>query len=131
MFFPVLWSKISLCHNVGSKIIFSFHAIFMKQVVCFKGTRSRLVMFVYNFFLPQTLYIGTINPSLNRTAIFKLVVNGKSYARPLKKDKINKRTLDFNLKTESLSLFSHKIALGDVYKHKWLVPMFTNKDFYE
>ena len=57
----------------------------------------------------------------------------------LKKKKINKRTLNYL----ELSFFSHKIALvilwekkdnsklRNVYKHKWLVTMFTNKDFYE
>ena len=57
----------------------------------------------------------------------------------LKKKKINKRTLIYL----ELSFFSHKIALvilwekkdnsklRNVYKHKWLVTMFTNKDFYE
>ena len=37
-----------------------------------KITCSRLVTIVYNFFLPQTLYISSMKPSLNRTTIFKL-----------------------------------------------------------
>ena len=32
--------------------------------------------FVYNFFLPQILYISRMKPSLNRTTIFKLIVHG-------------------------------------------------------
>ena len=32
--------------------------------------------FVYNFFLPQRLYISSIRSSLNRTTIYKLIVRG-------------------------------------------------------
>ena len=42
----------------------------------FKGTWTRLVKFVYNFFLPKLLYISSMKPSLNRTTIFKLIVHG-------------------------------------------------------
>ena len=37
---------------------------------------SRLAKFVNNFVLPQTLYIGSMKPSLSRTTIFKLFVPG-------------------------------------------------------
>ena len=36
--------------------------------------RTRLVKFVYDFFLPKTFYISSMKPSLNRTTIFKLIV---------------------------------------------------------
>ena len=42
----------------------------------FKGTWTRLVKFVYIFFLHQILYISRMKPSLNRTTIFKLIVHG-------------------------------------------------------
>ena len=41
-----------------------------------KGTETRLVKFVYNFFLPKILYISRMKPSLNRTTSFKLIVHG-------------------------------------------------------
>ena len=51
-----------------------------QQIYCiitnFKGTCSRLVKFVYNFVLPQTLYISSIKPSLKWSTIFKLIVKG-------------------------------------------------------
>ena len=42
----------------------------------FKGTWTRLVKFVYIFFLPQILNISRMKPFLNRTTIFKLIVHG-------------------------------------------------------
>ena len=44
--------------------------------LAFKGTCSRLVKFVYNFFLSQSLYISSMKPSLNRTTIFKPTAHG-------------------------------------------------------
>ena len=45
----------------------------LMRTISVKGTCSRLVKFVYNFFLKtQTLYISSMKPSLN----FKLIVHG-------------------------------------------------------
>ena len=42
----------------------------------FKGTWTRLVKLVYNFFRPKTFIHQQYDPSLNRTTIFKLIVHG-------------------------------------------------------
>ena len=52
-------------HNFGAKI-----QIVVLQYL--KGLDHDWATFVYNFFLPQTLYIS----SLKRTTIFKLIVHG-------------------------------------------------------
>ena len=110
----------------------------------FKGTQTRLVKFVYNFFLHQILYISRMKPSLNRTTIFKLIVHGIELHAAFEKRENKQKNAKLLLKKLELSFFSHKFALVmqicwekrdnskllNVYKHKGLVPMFTNKDFY-
>ena len=100
--------------------------------------------FVYNFFLPQILYISRMKTSLNRTTIFKLIVHGIELYAAFEKRENKQKNAKLWLKKLELSFFSHKFALVmqfcwekidnskllNVYKHKGLVPMFTNKDFY-
>ena len=90
----------------------------------FKGTCSRLAKFVYNFLLSQTLYISSMRPSLNRTTIFKLIVHWiERVIWILRKERL------ILIKKWELSFSPTK--LHDVYKHKWLVTLFTNNDIYE
>ena len=84
-----------------------------------------------------------MKPSLNRTTIFKLIVHGIELHATFEERENKQKNAKLLLKELELSFFSHKIALVmqfllkkidnskllNVYKHKWLVPMFTNKDF--
>ena len=68
----------------------------------------------------------------------------KSYPRHFKERENKQKNAKLYLKKLELYFVSHKIAFGNailwetidnskflnVYKHEWLVPMFTNKDFY-
>ena len=71
-----------------------------------------------------------MKPSLNRT-IFKLVVDGIELRAAFEERENKQKNAKFFNEIIELSFFSHKIALCSVYKHKCLVTMFTNKDFYE
>ena len=51
-------------------------------------------MFVYNFFLPQTFINQQYEAIPKQNTIFKLIMYGIELH--LKKEKINKRTLNFN-----------------------------------
>ena len=75
----------------------------------FKGTCSRLVKFAYNFFLPQNLYISSMKPSLHSATFSNLLYGEKRYAQYLMKEKINKRTLNFNDEIESYLSFPIKL----------------------
>ena len=82
--------------------------------------------------------------SLNRTTIFKLIVHGIELHAAFEESENKQKNAKLQLKRLELSFVSHKIAFSNailwekidnskllnVYKHKRLVPMFTNKDFY-
>ena len=68
-------------------------------ISCIKGTCSQLVKFVYNFFLPQTLYISSMKPSFNRTTIFKLIVQ-EIKLRAIFQGRENKQKQDKSSNTE-------------------------------
>ena len=82
--------------------------------------------------------------SLNRTTIFKLIVHGIELHAAFEGRENKQKNAKLQFKKLELSFVSHKIAfsnailwekidnskLVNVYKHKWPVPMFTNKDFY-
>ena len=76
-----------------------------------------------------------MKPSLNRTTIFKLIVHGIELHAAFEKRENKKTNAKFSFKNLELSFFSHKIAflkkdnskLNNVFKHKWLVTMFTNR----
>ena len=72
-----------------------------------------------------------MKPSLNRTTIFKLNVHGIELRVAVEERENEQKNAKFTLKNWELSFFSQKIALRNVYKHKCLVTMFTNKVFYE
>ena len=85
-----------------------------------------------------------MKPSLNRTTIFKLIVHGIELHAAFEKRENKQKNAKLQFKKLEFSFFSHKIAFSNailwekidnskllnVYKHKGLVPMFTNKDFY-
>ena len=95
-------------------------------------------MFVYNFFLPQILYITRMKPSLNRTTIFKLIVHGIELHAAFEKRENKQNERYIVVKKLKLSFFSHKIALVmqfcwekidnskllNVYKHKRLANVY-------
>ena len=84
-----------------------------------------------------------MKPSLNRTTIFKLTVHEIELHTAFEERKNKQKNAIFSFKKIELSFFSHKIALviqfcgkrkitlNYAMKHKWLVTMFTNKDFCE
>ena len=81
--------------------------------------------------------------SLNRTTIFKFIVHGIELHAAFEERENKQKNAELLLKILELSFVSHKIAFSNsilwekidnsnllnVYKHKGLVPMFTNKDF--
>ena len=72
-----------------------------------------------------------MKPTLNRTTILKLIVDGKNYSRHWKKNKINKKKIrEIKKKNWEFFLFSQK-CITQCFKQKCIVTMFTCKDFYE
>ena len=85
-----------------------------------------------------------MKPSLNRTTIFKLIVHGIELHAAFDERENKQKNAKLYFKKLELSFVSHKITFSNailwekidnskfvnVYKHKRLVPMFTNKDFY-
>ena len=83
--------------------------------------------------------------SQNRTTIFKLIVHGiEVHAAFEERENKQKNAKFYLIFFRVIFLFPQKCIsdailwekkdhskLCNVYKHKWLVPMFTNKDFYE
>ena len=72
-----------------------------------------------------------MKPSLNRTTIFILILHGMELYVSFEERENKQKNAKFQLNNLELSFFSHEIALHNVYKHKCLVTMFTNKPFYE
>ena len=84
-----------------------------------------------------------MKPSFNRATIFKLIVHEIELHTAFEERENKQKNAKFYLKNFELSFFSHKIALVMQFCGKrkitlnyamfvkWLVPMFTNKDFYE
>ena len=56
-----------------------------------KATCSRLVKFVYSFFLSQTLYISSMKPSVSTSSFLNSSYMEYNVMRHLKKEKINKK----------------------------------------
>ena len=86
-----------------------------------------------------------MKPSQNRTTIFKLIVHGIELHAAFEGRENKQKNTKFSLKLfRVIFLFPQKCIsdvilwekkdnsnLYNVYKHKGLVPMFTNKEFYE
>ena len=82
--------------------------------------------------------------SFNRTTIFKLIVHGIELHAAFEERENKQKNAKLKFKKSELSFVSHKIEFSNailwekidnskllnVYKHKRLVPMFTNKDFH-
>ena len=85
-----------------------------------------------------------MKPSVNRTTTFTLIVHGIELHDAFEERENKQKTLTFNYFFRVIFLFPQKCIsnailwekkdnskLCNVYKHKWLVPMFTNEEFYE
>ena len=74
-----------------------------------------------------------MKPTLNRTTILKLIVDGIKLLAALeeKQNKQKKKLIEIKKKNWELSFFSHKNVLCNVLNKKCIVTMFTCKDFYE
>ena len=60
--------------SLGYRLITGIYYKFSQDIL--KGLVHDFVKFVHNLFLPQTLYVGSLKPFLNRTTIIKLIVHG-------------------------------------------------------
>ena len=83
-----------------------------------------------------------MKPSQNRTTIFKLIVHGIELHAAFEERENKQKNAKFQFKKfRVIFLFPQKCISGailwekkdnskvrNVYKHKWLVTMFTNKD---
>ena len=69
--------------------------------------------FVYNFFLPQILYISRMKPSLNRTTIFKLIVHGIELHAAFDERENKQKNAKLYFKKLELSFVSHKITFSN------------------
>ena len=86
-----------------------------------------------------------MKPSLNKAIIFKLIVHGIKLHTAFEERKNKQKNAKFYFKKNwviflflqncisNTILWEKKdnFKLCNVYKHNWLVAMFTNKDFYE
>ena len=77
----------------------------------FKGTQTRLVKFVHNFFLPQILYISRMKSSLNKTTIFKLMVHGIELRAAFEERENKQKNAKLQLKKQSYLSFPIKLHL--------------------
>ena len=96
-------------------------------------------------FYPKLLYTSSMEPSINRTTVFKLIVLGiELHTAFEERENKKKRMLNFNSKIKSFLSFPTKLhyecifvreknnsKLRNVYKHSWLMTTFTNKECYE
>ena len=85
-----------------------------------------------------------MKPSQNRTTIFKLIVHGVELHAAFEERENKQKNAKFQLIFLELSFFPRKKCISDAIlwekkdnsklcnflKQKWLVLMFTNKDFY-
>ena len=121
-----------MCTMYGIFLIANFQFVWkgcgrrLKNIRSLKGHgHDSWSLFTISFY-PKLLYISSMKKSLSRTTIINLIVHGiephTKFEERENKQK-NKRVMQFYGK--------RKITLNYVivYKHKWLVPMFTNKDF--
>ena len=96
-------------------------------------------------FYPKILYISSMKPFLNRTTIFKLIVHEIELHSAFEERENKQKNAKFQFKKiRVIFLFPQNCIsnaiwwekkdnskLRNIYKHKWLVTMFTNKGFSE